>query len=153
MLDSLSEHHFAHFGPKKLLDLASCRKVAPKSTGYTLSRFAFLWPETVFSKESFLVNLCLILYQSTIVHSLGRKNCLIWPRFEKLLQKVQSFLVNLCLILYQSTILHILGRKNCLIWPLVEKLLQKVQAIHCLDLHFCGQKLFFRRKVFWSTYA
>ena len=90
LFDSSSEHHCAPFWPKKLLHLAIFQKVDPKSTVYTLSRFAFLMPKKFFSRYDFLMNFCLILHQSTIVHLFGRKNCFIWPFFKKLIQKVQS---------------------------------------------------------------
>ena len=45
LFDTWSKHHCAPFWPKKLLHLAFFQKVAPKSTVYTLSWFAFLMPK------------------------------------------------------------------------------------------------------------
>ena len=52
-VDSLSEHHCAHFRPKKGPVFQFFRNVAPKSTVYRLSRFVLFGPRTFFFRRPF----------------------------------------------------------------------------------------------------
>ena len=54
LADSISEHHLAHFWPKKLLQLVLFRKVSSISTVYRLSRFVSLVShKLIFKRQSF----------------------------------------------------------------------------------------------------
>ena len=55
-VDSLLEHHCAHFLPKKVHVFALFRKVVPKSTVYRLSRFDFFGKKINFYGKQFFVN-------------------------------------------------------------------------------------------------
>ena len=88
-VESWSEHHCAPFWPKNLLDLTIFRKVASKSTVYSLFWLAFLRPKKCFSKYALLMKFCSILHQSSIVDIFNGKNCLN-PFFVNLLRRVQS---------------------------------------------------------------
>ena len=84
--------------PKKLLDLAFFRKVAPKSTVYTLSRLHFWGKNVFFEGMTFLAEFCSILHQSTIVHSLGQKKLLYLAIFSKsCCKKCSLYTVSICI--------------------------------------------------------
>ena len=173
--DTLSEHRCAQFGPKKLLDFAFFRKVAPKPTVYTQSRSCIFDGQitAIFEGTTFLVTLMHdSLSRAPLCTGWAKTNSLIWPFFEKLLQKVQSihclvlaflrsencfyevgtFLVILMLRFFiRAPLCTVWAEKICLIWPYFKNLLQKVQSIHSLDLHFWGQKLIISKEtIFWS---
>ena len=64
-----------------------------------------------------------------------------------------DFLMNFRSILNQSNIVYRFSRKQCLIWPFFKKYLLKVQCIHCLYLHFWGQKCVWQGTFFWSIFV
>ena len=170
--DTLSEHRCAQVGPKKLLDLAFFRKVAPKSTVYTQCLdLHFWWPESDFFRrfDFFDANLFVrFFFQSIIVHSLGRKNCLIWPFFRKVAPKPTvytlsrlaflmpkkffsryDFLMTFCSILVQSTILHLFGEKTAS-FGLFSKSCNKMYSLSTVS--FCifeARNCYFEIRLFW----
>ena len=56
LVESLSEHHCAHFQYKKVPVFALIRKVTPKGTVYTLSRFDFFGRPEIFFGGDFFVD-------------------------------------------------------------------------------------------------